>query len=132
MKGCLLGELQIVIILIDEGNLDYKGKATRYTGAFVELFRLKDDWRHNNRHGMIEVQRADLPAKDNIQSLARRRFYGLNTVQRSAHPVPAGRSKAGIYYVNLYIDWDSYNSIYHPNFATRDLEIVMRLARDRA
>jgi hypothetical protein len=55
-------------------------EVTRYTGAFVELFRLKDGWRHNNRHGMIEVQRADLPAKDNIQSLFRQRFYGLNLV----------------------------------------------------
>jgi hypothetical protein len=95
MKGCLPGELQTVITVIDESNLGDRGKVTRYTGTFVELFRLKEGWRHNNRHGMIEAQRANLPAKDNIQSLARRRFYGLNLVQRSAHLVPAGRSEAG-------------------------------------
>ena len=93
-----------MITVIDEGNLDYRAKTTRYAGAFVELFRLKDSWRHNNRHGMIEVQRADLPAKDNIQSLSPRCFYGLNLVQQSAHLVPAGRGKPGIYYVNPYID----------------------------
>lgn len=104
MKDYLPGELQIVITVIDEGNLDDRGKATRYAGAFIELFRLKDGWRYNNRHGMIEVQRVDLPAKDNVRSLARRCFYGLNLVQRSAHLVPAGRSKQGIYYVNPYVD----------------------------
>jgi hypothetical protein len=132
LKGRLPGELQIVITVIDEGNLDDRGKASRYTGAFIELFGLKDGGRHNNRHGMIEVQRAHSATKDNIRSLARRRFYRLNLVQRSAHLVPAGRSKPGTYYVNPYVDWDSYNSIYDPNFATSDLEIAARLARNRA
>ena len=72
------------------------GKLPRHW-HLVELFRLKDGGR-DNRHGMIEVQRADSPPKDNVRSLARRRFYGLNLVQRNVHLVPTGRSKPSTYY----------------------------------
>ena len=51
----LSDKLQIVITVINKRNRDLRGNLLYYIGALVELFKLKNKGRHNNRHSMIEV-----------------------------------------------------------------------------
>lgn len=104
-----------------------------YCGAFVEVLRPRSKLPHEI-HGMYEVELDDDPlvSEPNARrprTIGNRRFYNLNNILRGAHVVPAfleeneGLADAGrtgrkkkIYYINNYIDWDQYSTLYDPDF----------------
>lgn len=132
LEGRLPAELQVVITVLDRGRLDTYNQPMRYTGALVDLFRLRDQGRHHAVHGMIEVERI---ARDTSvrrhHTLGHRRFYRMDLIDRSAHIVPAGRDKPGMYYINPYIDWGQYNSVYDRDFDGKECQAAIKIHRKR-
>jgi len=64
-----------------------------------------EDWPHNQAV--------------NTRALGPCRFYNMAIIIRSAHIVPA---TAGIYYINNYINWDQYNTLYDPDFISNGVK----------
>ena len=50
----------------------------------------------------------------------------MSTILRSAHIIPTDNT--GIYYVNNYVDWDQYNTIFDPDFLTNGIRDADRIA----
>ncbi|OJD27578.1 hypothetical protein ACJ73_01036 [Blastomyces percursus] len=90
-----------------------------------ELFRPRNPTGLPNEiHGMLEVEEPPPSQADagRRRKLTNRRFYSLEHVVRNAHVIPKYHSSTPgqrtVYYINNYIGWDQYNTIYHPNFRT--------------
>ncbi len=41
------------------------------------------------------------------------------------------RTKDVLYYFNIFVDWDSYNSIYEENFLNKDIKIALYYSCER-
>ena len=120
--------------VLDIDNRDFKGRPKRIQGALLDVF----DYRHRGEvqeyHGMIEVARGRQSNAANPRTLGSRRFYGLPSIERSAHVVPATIRGKEFFYVNNYIDWGQYNSIYNPDFlstSTRAAELIYKQLKGR-
>jgi Plavaka transposase len=131
LEGRLPGELQVVITVLDTGRLDARGKPSRYVGALVDVFRLMNKGRHHERHGMIEVQRVVRDTAAQHRTLGHRRFYRLDLIDRSVHLVPVGRDRSEVYYINPYIDWGQYNSVYDRDFDGKDCQAASKIHKKR-
>ena len=65
---------------------------------------------------MTEVKHWHSTTTRNPHSLASGRFYSMQSILQSAHVVPAGYSHSDLFYINNYVDWDQYNTLYLPDF----------------
>jgi Plavaka transposase len=131
LEGRLPGELQVVVTVLDKGRRDARGRPSPYVGALVDVFRLMNKGRHHERHGMIEVQRVVRDTTAQHHTLGHQRFYRLDLIDRSAHLIPAGRDKPGVYYINPYIDWGQYNSVYDREFDGKDCQAASKIHKKR-
>lgn len=134
LEGRLPGELQVVVTVLDLGRRDARGQPLRYTGALIDLFQLKNRGRHDDFHGMIEVQRGTTrdSRAGRHHSLGSQRFYRLDLIDRSVHLIPAGRNKPGVYYINPYVDFSQYNSVYDREFEGKDCQAAVKIHRREA
>ena len=55
-------------------------------------------------------------------------MYSLENVIRSAHVIPISAEHES-FYVNNYIDWDQYNTLYDPDFLRNGKRLAKQLAR---
>ena len=78
---------------------------------------------------MIEVEPSLESQAKNPRKLGHRRFYEMSNVIRSAHVVPAGKGRS---YINNYIDWDQYNTLYDVDFINNGTRVADRVAREFA
>ncbi len=127
LDGKRVGQIQAIVSVIDDSRRDGKGIPVRYTGAFVELLRLRNGGQPHKIHGMVEVEDWPQVRTSNSRDLGHRYFFDMSTILRSAHVIPAGN--AGTYYVNNYVDWDQYNTIYDPDFLTNGIREADRIAK---
>ena len=135
-SGKLVGQIQVVVEVKDLGRRDFKQRPQRLQGALIEVFNYRHGGQVQECHGMVEVEKARPSEARNPRTLGTRRFYSLANIERSAHLVPATVRGKEIFYINSFIDWDQYNSIYDPEFLTKSYrvahEISTRYIRDRA
>lgn len=122
LKELRPGQLLMTITVIDPERWDEDGINRRYTGAWIHKFRLLDQGTPHAIHGMIEVERIPSSGAKNPRKIGPRRFYELSAISRNVHLVPAG--KRDIFYINNYVDWDQYNSVYHEKWEKRDKKTV--------
>ena len=118
----LPGQLQICVSIRDVGLVDAEEKGTLHYGALVKVFRLRGNGSPDQIHGMFEVEHWPESQARNPRNLNHCRFYEPSSITRSAHLIPAtiGREAEDtgpkIWYVNNYIDWESYNTYYDPEY----------------
>ena len=87
-------------------------------------------------YGMIEL--SDWPAHvfNNPWFIEGQRFYTMSTVLWSVHIISASlkkrqRIKDAMYYLNNFIDWNSYNSIYEKDFLTKGTNVALYYSCER-
>src|SRR5438046_9320558 len=56
LDGRQVGQIQVIITVIDNLQCDDKGMTVQYMGAFIELLRLRDKGQVHHIHGMVEVE----------------------------------------------------------------------------
>ena len=76
---------------------------------------------------MIEVEDWPQVHTGNPRDLRNRCFFDMSTILRSAHIIPTGNP--GKYFINSYVDWDQYNTIYDPDFLTNGTREADRIAK---
>jgi hypothetical protein len=108
-EGRLVGKLLTTITVID-----YTGTGERYTGALVEVLRYRNQGKPHPVHGMVEVEPWPSSTARSTRVLGGCRFYSMSTVLRGAHVIPSNVEE--VLYINNYIDWDQYNTIYDEDF----------------
>ena len=128
LSGRLLGQLQLIVTVIDSMRQSSKGKALKYTEALIELFRWRNGGQVHATHGMFEVEKWPANSSQNPRKLGPLRFYPISTVKNCAHLVPIN-SSASKFYVNNWVNWEAYNTIYDPDFLATNCRAAVKLAR---
>ncbi len=128
MEGKMVGQLQLIVTVVDPERKDESGNCLRYTGALIELLRFGNSGAVDHHHGMVEVETWHASDARNPRNIGARRFYQMSTILRSAHVVPTGL-RDGTYYINNYIDWDTYNTIYDPDFFSQGMRAACDYGR---
>jgi hypothetical protein len=87
-----------------------------FTSAVLNRVRILDRGRTHPVHGMIEtLPSANILADPITRRLGSRRAYGLAMMRRGVHIIPSGLP-SGVMYVNNYIDFEMYNTLYSPTY----------------
>ena len=144
LGGRRLGQLQLIIsvqdpersIMITNDDGISKRKPAIYTGALIDRLQILNSGRPHEIHGMVEARRCSCqrsPSEALCWSSRRRNlgcrcFYALENVIRSAHVIPTSAENDS-FYVNNYIDWDQYNTLYDPEFLRNGKRLAKQLAR---
>jgi hypothetical protein len=134
VNGKLLGQLQLLFSVLDLGRRDERGRPIRYTGAFVDIFKVKNpnNPRLHKIHGMYEYNKQPFNQATQRRTLGSRRSYALDKIHRAAHVVPAQFSDSNHYLVNNYIDWEQYNDLHDDNWEAENIQAANKAGRQLA
>ena len=131
LNGKLIGQLQLVFTVVDTLHRDEDDHYLNFSGAFVELLRLKNRGKYHDIHGMIELEK--WPSTTNEQrrqrTLGAYRIYKMTNIHRSAHVVPASLDENGTFLLNNYIDWHQFNELYDDNWMEKGTRTADRIHR---
>ena len=103
------------MIVVNPMRQSDKNKALKYIGALIELFKWRNEGPVHDTHGMFEVEKWPVSILEHSRNLGPLRFYKIPTVISCAHLVPAD-ILANKLYVNNWVNWESYNTIYDSDF----------------
>ena len=73
-------------------------------------------------YGIVKVKR--WPCL-NRQVLKGGCFYLMPSILQSTHIIPATTFYPDLYYINNYINWDQYNTLYLDNFFKKGIYIIL-------
>lgn len=112
-----MARLVAVVSIIDTTICDEDGKPQIWQGALLDVYKHHNNGEFHNIHGMAQVR------SEGNSRAARCRIYDFSHITRTAHLVPTqletpAELASGVqnWYINPYIDWDQYNTLYDPNF----------------
>ena len=116
-------QIQIIIIMLNYQWFNFKKWSQRYTEMLFELKRWINKEATHSMHDMHEVKNFSSNTFQNSRLLDSCRFYNLLHIIRSAHLVSANQTRIR-FYVNNFINWNQYNTVYDLNFMTSNKQIV--------
>ena len=76
---------------------------------------------------MVEVEDWPVVHSKNRRDIGHQCFFNMSTILRSAHIILTGN--VGVYYINNYVDWDQYNTIFDPEFLKHGIYDADKIAR---
>ena len=120
LEGRLIGHVQLIVSIVDHARRDSRGKHPMYSGVLLDLLRPRNNGQPNEIHGMIEMKTWPRTHAKSPRNLNGRRFYDLSMIMRSAHLIPSGIN-SDVFYVNNYIDWDQFNTLYDEEFLAKGI-----------
>ena len=126
--GRLVGQLLVTLTVVDKGCRDDRGVHPKYTGSMVATRRYRNAGKFHDIHGMIEVEEWLQSTVRTPRILTGRRFYKLTNIIRSAHLIPGRCNGKDIFYVNNYIDFDQFNTLYDLEFEKNGTRAVLEVA----
>ncbi len=136
LNNQLPDRLWIIISVADSLQENGQDKLKQYIGTLVDLFKSMNKGCSHDIHSMIEL--SDWPAHvfNDSWFIEDQRFYTMSTVLWSVHVISASlkkrqRIKGVMYYLNNFIDWDSYNSIYEEDFLTKGTNVALYYSCER-
>ncbi len=136
LNSQLSDRLQIIISVADPLQENGWDKLKQYIDALVDLFKSMNKDCSHDVHNIIELN--DWPAHvfNNSWFIEGQRFYIMSMVLWSVHIISASlkkrqRIKGAMYYLNNFIDWDSYNSIYEKDFLTKGTNVALYYSHKR-
>ena len=130
LRGWLPDRLQIIISVKDPLWKNAWDKLLRYTDALVNLFQSLNKSCSHDIHKMIELSDWSAQIFNNSQIMRDCRFFIMSNILWSVHIIsaPLGtrqRSGAATYYLNNFVDWDSYNTIYKEDFLNKGTKVAL-------
>jgi hypothetical protein len=101
--------------------------AVQYTEALIDLLHFRHSGNVHSIHGMIEAKDWPQTTSQSPRNIGYRCFFDMGMILRSAYVIPSGND--GIYYINNYVDWDQYNTIFDPEFLANGIKEADRIAK---
>lgn len=123
----MIDYFQLIISIYDHKQLNDKSKCRVYIDALIALHRLKNNEKVNKIHEMFEVKSVSITMTKQSRELHNHCFFEMHDILRSAHIILIEREKH--YYVNNFVDWNQYNTIYNSEFMTKDIRIADKFAK---
>ncbi len=122
----LMKQLQIIITVHDSLHQDDNEKSVQYSRVLIELLKFKNNEVLDALHDMIEVEQWSKNTVKKSRYLECQWFYNMNTILQSAHLISTESKK--FFYVNNYIDWDTFNILYEESFLKKKVQKTNELA----
>lgn len=113
----LIKQLQIILFVEDSRRVFNQIKSTIYFDVLLNVMRIWNKSISNEIIDMIELQTWFKKINENSKTLEVKKFYSMFAIIRSAHVMSSDEDR---YYVNNYVNWDTYNNFYHKNFKKND------------
>ena len=126
----MIGELQLVLTVKDEGIAGELGctQIPKYTGALVKLLQWRQRGIIDPIHGMVEVELWPTSVAKNQRLLTEKRIFFLAHIIRGAYVVQARAAPVQYWFVNNYVDWDQFNTLYNKNFEVKGICAAEKIA----
>ncbi len=118
--------MQIIVTVRDLLHQDDNEKSVQYSRALIELLKLKNNEVLDALHDMIEVKQWLKNTVKKSWYLECRRFYNMSTILRNAHLISTESKK--FFYVNNYINWNTFNILYEESFLKKKVQKTNELA----
>ncbi len=76
---------------------------------------------------MVEVESWSITIEKNSRFLIGKRIYSLAYIIRGTHVISATLPSVQYWFVNNYIDWDQFNTLYNKDFKKKATRIVDKI-----
>ncbi len=110
----IFNHLNLIVTVLNHKRLN-SNKSNIYTEILIKHLRKWYQELLHEIHDMIKMKNWSINLIRNSWKLKAHWFYWLMNVIQSAH-VMFMNENMNIYYVNNYIDWDQYNTLYDEDF----------------
>jgi hypothetical protein len=107
-KKKLIDQIHCIFIIRDSNARNHKNKSLTYTDVMLNIKRSRHKEVFNLINEMIELKNWRDEIARNLKNLRINRIYNISIVIQSAHVI---LSESEHYYVNNYVNWDTYNII---------------------
>ena len=126
----MIGELQLVLTIKDKGMTGEMGctQIPKYTGALVKLLQWHQHGIVDPIYGMVEVEPWPTSVAKNQRLLTGEKIFSLAHIIRGAHVVPATTALIQYWFVNNYVDWDLFNTLYDKDFKVKGSRAADKVA----
>lgn len=126
----MIEELQLVFTVRDKGAVKEFGftYAPKFTGAMVKLLQWHQRGSVNPIHGIVEVEPWPISLRRSPRFFTGEKIYSLAHIIRGAHVVLATLLPVQYWFVNNYIDWDQFNTLYDKDFETKGTRTADKIA----
>jgi hypothetical protein len=113
----LIEQIQVILTIENSRRVINQTKLNIYFEVLLNLMRSRNKNISNEIFDMIELQSSSKKIFKNSRRFETKRFYDMSSILRNAHVISNERNK---YYVNNYIDWNTYNIVYDNDFMRKD------------
>ena len=126
----MIGELQLILTVRDEGleSKDVYTQLPKYIGALVKLLRWRRQGSVHLKYGIVEVEPWPTTEARHQRFLTGKRIYSIPNIIRGANVVSATTPPIQYWFVNNYIDWDQFNTLYDKDFETKETRAADKVA----
>ncbi len=121
----IFNHLNLIVTVLNHERLN-SNKSNIYTEILIKHLRKWYQELLHEIHDMIEMKNWSINLIRNSWKLKAHWFYWLINVIQSAH-VMFMNENMNIYYVNNYIDWDQYNTLYDEDFLKKKHQKINEL-----
>lgn len=123
----MIDHLQLIVSIYDHKRLSDKDKCRVYINALIALHWLKNDEKVDEIHEMFKVKSVSITMTKRSQELHNHCLFEMHDILRSAHIIFIEQKEH--YYVNNFVNWNQYNTIYDSEFMTKDIKIADKFAK---
>jgi hypothetical protein len=113
----LIEQIQVIMTIEDSRRIINQTKSNIYFKVLLNLMRSRNKNISNEIFNMIELQSWSKKISKNSRRLDVKRFFDMSSILRSAHVIS---NEWNEYYVNNYIDWDTYNIAHDNDFMKKE------------
>lgn len=114
---------QIQIILIVKNSKTNFNQTLNYCEVLMNLLKIRNKKISNEISDMIELQFWFKQTAFCVRTFDFKKFYSINAILRNAHIILNDKNN---YYVNNFVDWNTYNKMYHSNFMRVEIRQIQK------
>ena len=120
-QGRIIEKLQLVLTVRDEGMTGKLGciQIHKYIRAWVKLLQWRQRKIVNCIHSMVKVKPWPTSVTKNQRLLTKEKIFSLVHIIRRAYVLPATAAPIQYKFVNNYVDWDQFNTLYDKDFEVK-------------
>jgi hypothetical protein len=114
-------QILCIIIIKNTKFRDEKNRSLTYCDVLLNVKRSRHKRVFNEINEMIELKNWRNEIARNFKNLKANRMYNISSVIRSVYVI---FSEIEHYYVNNYVNWDTYNIVYDENFLKNEVRRI--------
>ena len=113
-------QLQLIVTIINSERKNKNNNYLKYINALIEFLQFENSDVIDHHHDMMKVKTWHANDARNSHNIDVWQFYQMFTILHNAHVISI-ELQNNTYYINNYIDWNTYNIIYDSDFFSQEM-----------